>query len=64
MLHAFIVVLQAGALGWMVRALKAAFEKAEDDAAEAHAARQAAEKAERVLTETTLQAAKLCNKKR
>lgn len=57
MLHAFIVVLQAGALALMVRALKAAFEKAERDAAEANAARQAAEKAERVLTETTLQSA-------
>jgi len=57
LLHAIIVVLQAGALGWIVERMKAAFETSEAESAKANLARLAAEKAERDLTEATLNAA-------
>ena len=56
-LHAAILILQAGALIWIVRALKSAFEAAETERETADIARMAAEAAERRLSEATLQAA-------
>lgn len=57
LLHAAIVVVQNGALCWIVITLKAAFITAEQESERANAARLIAEQAERDLARTTLQAA-------